>query len=91
MAEQRTVGDVYEDYAMGYITLSEASREMRRIRGHKPSFWRGPAAWFGWWIQRVLFCSVGSHVWIYDSFIHIPFYGTGHLQCFVCRLTKVKP
>lgn len=44
----------------------------------------------GWLLQRIA-CVVGLHAWMFDESLAVAFYGTGHEQCLVCGLVRVKP
>lgn len=44
----------------------------------------------GWVICRAL-CFVGVHAWVYTPGLYVPLYGSGHEQCVMCDLIKVKP
>jgi len=46
---------------------------------------------FGWCVQRIALCPLGFHDWMFDEDVRVPFYGSGHEQCIVCGLIKVKP
>ncbi len=45
---------------------------------------------FGWLIRRAM-CVVGWHLWHYDWKLRVPYYGSGHEQCFTCGIVRVKP